>query len=74
MLNDYMIAMRNKQNDQLRKTHLREELNRQIQEKDRTKILERVKVDEKEFAINKKILMRSISPDLFNKSVTQFEG
>ena len=74
MLNEYMIAMRNKQNDQVRKNNLREELNRQMQEKERLKVLERLQVNEKEFAINKKLLMRSISPDLFNKGVTKFQG
>lgn len=35
-----------------------------MQEKERQKALDRLQVDEKEFATSKRILMKSISPDL----------
>eukprot|EP00347_Sterkiella_histriomuscorum_P012685 403367619 len=73
MLNDYMIAMRNKQNNEIRKSNLREELQKQMQEKERQKVLERLQIDEKEFATSKKMLMRSLSPDLV-KNQSQSKG
>ncbi|CDW75404.1 UNKNOWN [Stylonychia lemnae] len=75
MMNEHQIAFNKRNNDLMNKTSLRDELQRQMIEKEQRRIQEKLTVEDKQFATSKKLLMRSISPDLMgSKGFDQLEN